>query len=579
MEYKSRITNIGASKIAEAIIKGETINLVSIAAGDGGGEPYEPTGSETKLKNEVWRGKITGVEEDCTNGNAYNLITTIPQSAEGFFIRELAAYDSEGDCIAIANTPTIEKKGASTGVGIELTVNMQLIFENADQVNVVIAPLATKEITNRIGNTTDTGGSTTSGTVMGKLNKVLENEEGSKTNTEALKNDIASVKENVSSVKSDVAGVKADVSNVKTSVTAVSNKIGTATDTGGSSTTGTVMGKLNKSIDNISGVGMDVKSLEKLVTGEASPYGTGAWGDVEYEPNTFSWGSKDAYGRYVIQCKSLHIPTGVTMTPPEKCNGVYILCQGEITIDGTIDLRDKRLDATGSFSLAATLVVDGKEYALANGGDTVVGGPGGRGGDYSDYKGVVNTTNNHAGDGGVPTKTICGSVVGGGISSRGLGGTGVYYNGNGSTTTNGTNGSTQFGTEAAGALILIANGKVILNGTIIASASDGIVATSGTDAKNRSSDDYAIYDAGDGGNGALAPSGGGPITIICTVFTNNGIINTKGMQFTSVTGTDGEDFLGSYSYNYGYKGGKGGKGGIFTSCAGEIKVYETGEAA
>lgn len=245
MEYKSRITNIGVSKIAEAIIKGETINLVSIAAGDGGGEPYEPTGSETKLKNEVWRGKITGVEEDCTNGNAYNLITTIPQSAEGFFIRELAAYDSEGDCIAIANTPTIEKKGASTGVGIELTVNMQLIFENADQVNVVIAPLATKEITNRIGNTTDTGGSTTSGTVMGKLNKVLENEEGSKTNTEALKNDIASVKENVSSVKSDVAGVKADVSNVKTSVTAVSNKIGTATDTGGSDTAGTVMGKLN----------------------------------------------------------------------------------------------------------------------------------------------------------------------------------------------------------------------------------------------------------------------------------------------------------------------------------------------
>ena len=269
MEYKSRITNIGASKIAEAIIKGETINLVSIAAGDGGGEPYEPTGSETKLKNEVWRGKITGVEEDCTNGNAYNLITTIPQSAEGFFIRELAAYDSEGDCIAIANTPTIEKKGASTGVGIELTVNMQLIFENADQVNVVIAPLATKEITNRIGNTTDTGGSTTSGTVMGKLNKVLENEEGSKTNTEALKNDIASVKENVSSVKSDVAGVKADVSNVKTSVTAVSNKIGTATDTNGSATAETVMGKLNSIM-----AGGGIKCIKSVQRGTISENGT-----------------------------------------------------------------------------------------------------------------------------------------------------------------------------------------------------------------------------------------------------------------------------------------------------------------
>ena len=46
-------------------------------------------------------------------------------------------------------------------------------------------------------------------------------------------------------VKIDVAGVKADIADVKNDVAAVSNKIGTVTDTGGSSTAGTVMGKLN----------------------------------------------------------------------------------------------------------------------------------------------------------------------------------------------------------------------------------------------------------------------------------------------------------------------------------------------
>ena len=62
---------------------------------------------------------------------------------------------------------------------------------------------------------------------------------------EDVKTDVAGVKADIADVKNDVASVKTNVSGVKTDVAAVSNKIGTATDTGGSDTTGTVMGKLN----------------------------------------------------------------------------------------------------------------------------------------------------------------------------------------------------------------------------------------------------------------------------------------------------------------------------------------------
>ena len=62
---------------------------------------------------------------------------------------------------------------------------------------------------------------------------------------EDVKTDVAGVKADIADVKNDVASVKTNVSGVKTDVATVSTKIGTATDTGGSSTAGTVMGKLN----------------------------------------------------------------------------------------------------------------------------------------------------------------------------------------------------------------------------------------------------------------------------------------------------------------------------------------------
>lgn len=409
--------------------------------------------------------------------------------------------------------------------------------ENTDELKTIL-----NDLKDNVGSTADSGGSVTEGTVNGKLNKVIEDAEDTKTSIKEMQTvDIPSIKGNLTSIKED-------------------NKTNTTTI-----------------INNTAGLKMDIMNLNKQMLGEASPYGTGSWGDVEYDPESFHWVTKDYYGRYVIQCTSLHIPSGVTMTPPDKCNGLYILCQGDITIDGTIDLRDKRLDSAGAFSLQPSIIVNGKEYILAKGGDTVVGGAGGDGGGYSE-NGVANPSYNTsitAGKGGTPTKTICGSVVGGGISSYGTGGTGIGYRSSGGDSS-GTAGIEQTGTIASGAVVIISKGKVTLNGKIISSASDGITATQGEDAYMYRDEDSPSANGGKGGNGAIAPSGGGCVTIIANSFVNNGIIDTKGKTFTSANGENGKyKSWDRYPY-YGYLGGYGGKGGTFTSCAGEIRVYETG---
>lgn len=84
-----------------------------------------------------------------------------------------------------------------------------------------------KNSADRIGAAGDSGGSTSAGTVMGKLNKLLS--------------DLAS---HVSSWSSTRASY---IDTIKTST----DKIGAAGDTGGSSTAGSIFGKLNKLISDL----------------------------------------------------------------------------------------------------------------------------------------------------------------------------------------------------------------------------------------------------------------------------------------------------------------------------------------
>lgn len=415
----------------------------------------------------------------------------------------------------------------------------------------------------------------------------------------------------------------------------INQKIGETADTGGTNTTGTADAKLNAVYLGVNGVKADVDGVNSRLDGMVTPYGKGTYGDLIFNSNDFVWPSQDGFNRYIVHTKSLTIPAGQVMKPPAKCDGLYIYSQGDVTINGDIDLRGLRKTFTEDIQLSATINVDDAIYTLAKGGYAPKGGASGAGG------GAKESSSSSADLGSpavVPTKSISGNVNGGGVGYFG----GIVPSAGADTDSNGdwftiacsNNALPELCRKLAPtALVIIAAGNVTISGNILASASEGVNATDGsvilkttngavtsqsqafyyTVNGNRerryipySGDSNSIYrqyrelyndfgitaevTGGAGvrsyycatfsGAGAVPPSGGGAVTIICKALVNTGVIDTSGSKLVSPNGADDTNTYRAGSSGYpAINGSEGGKGGTFISTAGEIKVYETGGEA
>lgn len=370
----------------------------------------------------------------------------------------------------------------------------------------------------------------------------------------------------------------------------IRDRIGNTGDTGGSPTAGTVTSKVNAALLGIGGVNNGIDGLNSRLDGMVTPYGKGTYGDL-IVGSDFVWPSQDGFNRYVIHTKSMTIPEGITLKPPEKCDGVYILSQGDVTINGDIDVRGMRKTFDADLQLAPTINVGSQTFVLAKGGYAPVGGASGAGGKAL----VPPASNSHNGSSNIgapsksPEKSIAGNINGGGVGEYATGGVSTiiwYYSKNDLWYTVDYNDSwavhpsTKI-TEREGAIkisvaptavIIIAKGTVTINGKILATATDGVNATDG----GLTAEQAPLYGASSAGvftragTGAIAPSGGGAVTIICNQFVNNGEVDTNGKKLVSPNGTDNRTVQVTGRYLY---GSEGGKGGTFISTAGEIKVY------
>jgi hypothetical protein len=131
------------------------------------------------------------------------------------------------------------------------------------------------------------------------------------------------------------------------------------------------------------------------------------------------------------------------------------------------------------------------------------------------------------------------------------------------TTFNSTYGKTGYAKYhlATGAIIIASKNLIIgSNGELNCKATEGVPCQNGGDAKSTSlwwhwnSSSWSGH-LGNGGDGAIAPSGGGCITIITESFTNNGKLNTSGSYLQCIaadganypfTGTNGSSAATSY---------------------------------
>ena len=139
-KYGTVVTNAGNALITNCILAGSKLVISEAAAGDGGGEYYEPTVNQTALKNECWRGEITSAQINADTPNMLDVKIVIPDDVGGFFVREMGLYSESGELIAVCNHPATEKVAISTGVSGKLTMIMHILVADASVVEFVIKP-------------------------------------------------------------------------------------------------------------------------------------------------------------------------------------------------------------------------------------------------------------------------------------------------------------------------------------------------------------------------------------------------------------------------------------------------------
>ncbi len=144
MDLYTLVTNIGKAKIANAAVLGKKVDFSKLKVGDGNGNYYEPSESQTNLVHKVWEGNVnnvlTGGEK---NPNWIVVQTMIPPGEGGFYIRECGLFDEEDNLLDISKYPESYKPTMDEGSTDDLTI--ELIFEvsNATTINLKIDPLVT----------------------------------------------------------------------------------------------------------------------------------------------------------------------------------------------------------------------------------------------------------------------------------------------------------------------------------------------------------------------------------------------------------------------------------------------------
>ncbi len=139
-KYFAILTDVGQSKIAEAVAGGQKLNITTFLVGDGNGEYYVPTSDMTAIKNEVWRGTISKADVVQDAQKILRITTVIPAEVSGFIVREIALLDETGELIAIGNTPDLPKVRLEDGASTELKLTMRLAVKNTEALSFTIDP-------------------------------------------------------------------------------------------------------------------------------------------------------------------------------------------------------------------------------------------------------------------------------------------------------------------------------------------------------------------------------------------------------------------------------------------------------
>lgn len=146
--YYAILTAIGEAKLANAAALNTTLKIAKMAVGDGGGAVPTPTRNQTALVGEWYRAGLNTLSVDPSNSSQIIAELVIPEATGGNWIREMGLYDSDGNLIAVANTPPSYKPQLAEGSGRTQVLRMILVVSSTSAVELKIDPsviLATRQ--------------------------------------------------------------------------------------------------------------------------------------------------------------------------------------------------------------------------------------------------------------------------------------------------------------------------------------------------------------------------------------------------------------------------------------------------
>ncbi|MGQ8886903.1 phage tail protein [Serratia sp. TSA_105.2] len=147
-KYSAMITTAGAEKLANAAVTGTPIAIKEMAVGDGGGRLPQPSAANAGLIGEQYRGELNKLVIADSDASVIEAEMIMPPQIGGFWLRELALYADDGECVAVGNMPETYKPLLAEGSGRFQIIRMQLKVSSTAAVELIADPsviLATAE--------------------------------------------------------------------------------------------------------------------------------------------------------------------------------------------------------------------------------------------------------------------------------------------------------------------------------------------------------------------------------------------------------------------------------------------------
>ncbi|WP_154911257.1 phage tail protein [Klebsiella grimontii] len=138
--YSAILTAAGVEKLTSAALSGESVGFAVMAVGDGGGTLPTPSWEQSGLINEIYRSRLNRVVIADQANNVIRAELLIPPQVGGFWLREAALYDDDGNCLAVANMPESYKPLLAEGAGRFQAVNLWIAVSNTASVELKADP-------------------------------------------------------------------------------------------------------------------------------------------------------------------------------------------------------------------------------------------------------------------------------------------------------------------------------------------------------------------------------------------------------------------------------------------------------